>query len=135
MNCSPGVQRGIRQEPLSDNFSPSAARPWWSRSGRHERMRERSLPFPFAPSDRAAIVSRGRQAIVKSPRPISRDARASIHRAARGTRHERLGEMRDGTGQTGTRSEEHTSELQSLMRTSYAVFSLKKKKQKEHKPN
>src|SRR3546814_10490922 len=28
----------------------------------------------------------------------------------------------------GTRSEEHTSELQSLMRTSYAVFCLKKKK-------
>src|SRR3546814_1404738 len=28
------------------------------------------------------------------------------------------------------RSEEHTSELQSLMRTSYAVFSLKKKKHK-----
>src|SRR3546814_6293984 len=31
------------------------------------------------------------------------------------------------------RSEEHTSELQSLMRISYAVFCLKKKKQKEHK--
>src|SRR3546814_1908857 len=31
------------------------------------------------------------------------------------------------------RSEEHTSELQSLMRTSYAVLCLKKKK-KEHKP-
>src|SRR3546814_5711881 len=29
----------------------------------------------------------------------------------------------------GGRSEEHTSELQSLMRTSYAVFCLKKKKQ------
>src|SRR3546814_4281225 len=29
-----------------------------------------------------------------------------------------------------TRSEEHTSELQSLMRSSYAVFCLKKKKQK-----
>src|SRR3546814_9496754 len=29
---------------------------------------------------------------------------------------------------TGTRSEEHTSELQSLMRISYAVFCLKKKK-------
>src|SRR3546814_5586334 len=28
----------------------------------------------------------------------------------------------------GIRSEEHTSELQSLMRTSYAVFCLKKKK-------
>src|SRR3546814_6397149 len=31
----------------------------------------------------------------------------------------------------GSRSEEHTSELQSLMRTSYAVFCLKKK-QKNH---
>src|SRR3546814_9430988 len=30
------------------------------------------------------------------------------------------------------RSEEHTSELQSLMRISYAVFCLKKKKQKHH---
>src|SRR3546814_4008073 len=30
------------------------------------------------------------------------------------------------------RSEEHTSELQSLMRTSYAVFCLKKKKQNKH---
>src|SRR3546814_6888785 len=31
------------------------------------------------------------------------------------------------------RSEEHTSELQSLMRISYAVFCLKKKKKKTHK--
>src|SRR3546814_6830395 len=31
-----------------------------------------------------------------------------------------------------TRSEEHTSELQSLMRISYAVFCLKKKNQKIH---
>src|SRR3546814_8633726 len=31
------------------------------------------------------------------------------------------------------RSEEHTSELQSLMRISYAVFCLKKKKQRKHK--
>src|SRR3546814_4148912 len=31
------------------------------------------------------------------------------------------------------RSEEHTSELQSLMRISYAVFCLKKKKKKQHK--
>src|SRR3546814_7603271 len=30
-------------------------------------------------------------------------------------------------GSTGLRSEEHTSELQSLMRISYAVFCLKKK--------
>src|SRR3546814_4163058 len=32
-----------------------------------------------------------------------------------------------GNGVTKNRSEEHTSELQSLMRTSYAVFCLKKK--------
>src|SRR3546814_9132384 len=32
------------------------------------------------------------------------------------------------------RSEEHTSELQSLMRISYAVFCLKKKKQKNTQP-
>src|SRR3546814_1086719 len=33
------------------------------------------------------------------------------------------------------RSEEHTSELQSLMRISYAVFCLKKKKQQQHVTN
>src|SRR3546814_6541003 len=32
------------------------------------------------------------------------------------------------------RSEEHTSELQSLMRISYAVFCLKKKTQHQHTP-
>src|SRR3546814_8658327 len=32
------------------------------------------------------------------------------------------------------RSEEHTSELQSLMRISYAVFCLKKKKNQQHTP-
>src|SRR3546814_10472927 len=32
------------------------------------------------------------------------------------------------------RSEEHTSELQSLMRISYAVFFLKKKQHKSHQP-
>src|SRR3546814_1804931 len=32
----------------------------------------------------------------------------------------------------GQRSEEHTSELQSLMRISYAVFCLKKKKKKKN---
>src|SRR3546814_8981774 len=33
------------------------------------------------------------------------------------------------------RSEEHTSELQSLMRISYAVFCLKKKKKTRHQSN
>src|SRR3546814_8056356 len=34
----------------------------------------------------------------------------------------------------GVRSEEHTSELQSLMRISYAVFCLKKKTPQKHTP-
>src|SRR3546814_7077276 len=38
-------------------------------------------------------------------------------------------DLRDGAAGRA-RSEEHTSELQSLMRTSYAVFCLKKKKKK-----
>src|SRR3546814_6692499 len=36
----------------------------------------------------------------------------------------------DESGRVGVRSEEHTSELQSLMRTSYAVFCLKTKTQR-----
>src|SRR3546814_10920205 len=36
------------------------------------------------------------------------------------------------TGRLSSRSEEHTSELQSLMRISYAVFCLKKKQKTKH---
>src|SRR3546814_8427225 len=47
----------------------------------------------------------------------------------------RLGRFRpdliDGDRACSSRSEEHTSELQSLMRTSYAVFCLKKKSNTE----
>src|SRR3546814_3768681 len=48
-------------------------------------------------------------------------------------RQERRAEDRAGSGRR-ERSEEHTSELQSLMRNSYAVFCLKKKK-KQKKSN
>src|SRR3546814_10206803 len=46
-----------------------------------------------------------------------------------------LGAQRYGTPSTRRhrRSEEHTSELQSLMRISYAVFCLKKKTQKQYR--
>src|SRR3546814_4265767 len=40
----------------------------------------------------------------------------------------RRASMRQPRARAGIRSEEHTSELQSLMRSSYAVFCLKKKK-------
>src|SRR3546814_7602867 len=38
-----------------------------------------------------------------------------------------------GARRSNSRSEEHTSELQSLMRISYAVFCLKKKQTEPHK--
>src|SRR3546814_5035650 len=41
-----------------------------------------------------------------------------------------IDEGRRGIADASLRSEEHTSELQSLMRTSYAVFCLKKKNQR-----
>src|SRR3546814_4430099 len=46
-----------------------------------------------------------------------------------------LAEMNPERAKTVTRSEEHTSELQSLMRISYAVFCLKKKKQNKDNKN
>src|SRR3546814_2284716 len=46
----------------------------------------------------------------------------------RRVRRPRAPRRRSRGGRRDRRSEEHTSELQSLMRTSYAVFCLKKKK-------
>src|SRR3546814_7366366 len=43
--------------------------------------------------------------------------------------------QQDASGLTVYRSEEHTSELQSLMRISYAVFCLKKKKKPDKQRN
>src|SRR3546814_1849140 len=51
--------------------------------------------------------------------------------AAVGLRPQRAVQQQDA-GRVRARSEEHTSELQSLMRLSYAVFCLKKKKPKQH---
>src|SRR3546814_19308211 len=46
-------------------------------------------------------------------------------------RRDRIGRLRVSVRTICERSEEHTSELQSLMRISYAVFCLKKKKKKK----
>src|SRR3546814_5461684 len=60
--------------------------------------------------------------------------RRGLHRLDRRTpQREGLHPARPGRrGRQDLRSEEHTSELQSLMRISYAVFCLKKKKQQQH---
>src|SRR3546814_4591351 len=65
-----------------------------------------------------------------------RDRKARACKAEDDAQRERPGEAaharksRDEQTHDDDRSEEHTSELQSLMRISYAVFCLKKKKKK-----
>src|SRR3546814_5525437 len=78
----------------------------------------------------------------------SYETRAARRRGRMGITAAPIGDAAADAGQAGTgrfitpgfklgfalvRSEEHTSELQSLMRISYAVFCLKKKKQKRNK--
>src|SRR3546814_8419593 len=63
----------------------------------------------------------------RDPRGRSRRCRAAA-RNPRRTEGAARGTIRDIGRWPARRSEEHTSELQSLMRISYAVFCLKKKK-------
>src|SRR3546814_10719690 len=72
------------------------------------------------------------------PRPRERNSGKGIRqwrrpRRNRGAAHAAAGPPdRQGRYCTGSRSEEHTSELQSLMRISYAVFCLKQKTNTKH---
>src|SRR3546814_1510055 len=94
---------------------------------------------PFRPPDlRAAGTGNGRRGppegagagIAAVPRP-RRLRQAARHR-------QRRGDLRPADPEPGeprglqARSEEHTSELQSLMRIEYAVLRLKKKKKHKH---
>src|SRR3546814_9635493 len=74
--------------------------------------------FPYTTLFRSERHRRPRGGRV--PRPRGRHPRARAREGARGA-----GALRRAARR---RSEEHTSELQSLMRNSYAVFCLKKKK-------
>src|SRR3546814_9039557 len=56
--------------------------------------------------------------------------RRDLHRSPLPRRRHRDGRL--DRGELDARSEEHTSELQSLMRNSYAVFCLKKKNAKQN---
>src|SRR3546814_12174222 len=65
-------------------------------------------------------------------RPEERDAEPHLRHRLAQPEAARRAPPPDGGGRQArpSRSEEHTSELQSLMRISYAVFCLKKKKKK-----
>src|SRR3546814_3662791 len=83
--------------------------------------------FPYTTLFRSADACR-------LPREAHRDAddaRPCGSQAA-GCRHPREERALTWRSATSLRSEEHTSELQSLMRISYAVFCLKKKTQEIH---
>src|SRR3546814_3295266 len=88
--------------------SDLAARSRCAAFARRLRTRRRSIINGFASPRRSATIRCS--TAVSSPSPPTWD---SCHRRC-----------------CRTRSEEHTSELQSLMRISYAVFCLKKKKKK-----
>src|SRR3546814_3953776 len=79
--------------------------------------------FPDTTLFRSAQLQQGIRHVHASPPPAARPCRRL---RARGVFNHR----REGRAADVVRSEEHTSELQSLMRFSYAVFCLKKKTQR-----
>src|SRR3546814_10266283 len=90
------------------------------------RSRKWRKPDPVRPARRRKIASvvghrarADRKGLAGAVRPHLRPRPETTGRAPRARARER---------DQSARSEEHTSELQSLMRTSYAVFCLKKKK-------
>src|SRR3546814_4772057 len=101
---------------LSRNFLPTQA-----------------MPFPLTD----ALLSIGGSFGGRLPaamRNVGRDLKRTMPFPRQGAEH--TGEnMIHGNEKAAFRSEEHTSELQSLMRISYAVFCLKKKKQTETQIN
>src|SRR3546814_10499058 len=79
-----------------------------------------------APDPRPAAAVNGQRTLHPTPHANSPDRQNSLHRRYFLTPFNiRAAALDDGAS---LRSEEHTSELQSLMRISYAVFCLKKKK-------
>src|SRR3546814_2550251 len=88
----------------------------------------RSASARTAPSTLSGSVPSGIEKISDTDDTVGRDRHwsVSLHSAARSATSSLV--VRISPSRVSMRSEEHTSELQSLMRISYAVFCLKKKK-------
>src|SRR3546814_2306499 len=110
----------IRRPPRSTRTDTLFPYTTLFRSRSHGLLGKRGAAGAAGTSLSRAIWNRnGRRAIPADLRGLARPSHGAEHRF-RGRRSHR----------NGARSEEHTSELQSLMRISYAVFCLKKKKKK-----
>src|SRR3546814_2841231 len=89
--------------------------------------------FPYTTLFRSRFAARCREAQIleRQGRAVADDRHRVVELNALGALgiERQLRQLRTGDPAVGTevRSEEHTSELQSLMRISYAVFCLKKK--------
>src|SRR3546814_7365766 len=82
--------------------------------------------FPYTTLFRSPFRHRGPSCEAKQGHGSKLSGRSAWYRP--GTEEGAADAFRYGPSGQGRRSEEHTSELQSLMRISYAVFCLKKKK-------
>src|SRR3546814_1620457 len=90
---------------------------------RPPRSTRTDTPFPYTTLFRSAGIDAQIDAVDEHA-----DRRLRVGIARGGAQSTNIG--RGVTSRATIRSEEHTSELQSLMRISYAVFCLKKKKTK-----
>src|SRR3546814_9187350 len=93
--------------------------------------------FPDTPLVRSARACEPERRVFRDTlgklRPLVDPRPACRNRRGRRTRHARDPSQADALRcALGPRSEEHTSELQSLMRLSYAVFCLKNKHNSSH---
>src|SRR3546814_2347302 len=87
----------------------------------------------IGPSHNYAGLSFGNLASVRSAGQVARPRAAALQGLAKMRANLALGLVQGILLPHDRRSEEHTSELQSLMRISYAVFCLKKKKTKKQR--
>src|SRR3546814_5323797 len=102
---------------------PSARRP--PRTPTHDRS---ASPRPRRPNTSAMTASTPQPSVIQNAKKLVLKVGSSlVTNEGKGIDVEAV--------RRWARSEEHTSELQSLMRTSYAVFCLKKKNRAEQKTN
>src|SRR3546814_3402908 len=95
--------------------------------GRTQEAAERHLLLGQAADPKIYLIDAGRRG-----RSVQKGHALGVERVRSGARQGGIAEHKQRRGVAPlrkiVRSEEHTSELQSLMRISYAVFCLKKKK-------